>query len=126
MIFEIQPHKGVSIVRGFRDEEDENYIMVMTIFHNGSAALIEGFLSKSSLNALELVALWRFLCSNLKERFIECQVTFEHGRVYKEFLHVVNSFAVRMFNGKERENLTIDMSKGIKHFYFNSVKTTGE
>lgn len=122
MFFEAQKHKdGVLIVRGFRDERDESYIMVMTIFCNGQSAHVEGFLSKCSLSAFELVALWRFLKETLAERFIACEVVPHHAKIYKEFLHVVWLENFKMFNGKDRIRMMIDMGKGINHFFFNKA-----
>lgn len=111
---------GTIIVYGFR-EDKIRFKMIMTLEPEKDKLIVHGFLSQDrNLNPYELIAMWKYL-GGLGRRYIEFEAVPEHARVYKTFLTVVSTYVTRTFNGHECEHLTVDMSKGIKHFKGDSA-----
>jgi len=108
-----QLENGTSIVYGFKDDAIK-FQMVMTLEPKEDRIVIHGFLSVDTMNAFELLGLYRELEKNFKERYLECQVVGEHARIYKKFLYVVKEEKSKTFNGHECELLLIDLHKGVK------------
>ena len=108
---------GTTIVYGFKDNAIK-FQMVMTLEHDQDKLVVHGFLSVDSMNAFELMELYKFLEKNFKEKYLECQVVAEHARFYKRFLHVISNEKSKTFNEHDCELLLIDLHKGIQNFNY--------
>lgn len=110
-----QLKNGTMLIYGFRDDE-VRFEMIMTLEPEKDMAVIHGFLTRRSMDAHELVAMWRYLKEHVGKRFLKCEVVPCHARVYKLFLDVVKSTPSMTFNGHECEELVIDLDQELKHF----------
>lgn len=116
----------VTVLYGHR-KGSKSFDAVMTLEHKEESTEIHGFLTRDcgnpnlcehreSMNPWELIAMWKRIKEESRTKYIEFDVLADHARFYKQFLHVVNTYVTRTIDGHECEHLTVDMSKGIKHF----------
>lgn len=116
-----QLKNGTMLIYGFRDDE-VRFEMIMTLEPENDMAVIHGFLSRHSMDAYELVTMWKYLKSHIGKRYLKCEVVPDHARVYKMFLDVIKSTPSKTFNGHACEELVIDLEQELK--YFSTGKNT--
>jgi hypothetical protein len=108
-----QLKNGTILIYGFRDDQIR-FEMIMTIEPEKDRSTVHGFLSKRSMDAHELISMWKYIKRTVPTRYLRCDVVPAHARVYKIFLDVVESNPSKTFNGHDCEELIIDLSKELR------------
>lgn len=116
----------VKVVYGHR-EGSRSFDVVMTLEICGDSAVVHGFLDRKCqshnpcgeqrpMGPDELIGMWNYIKEVCGTKYIEFEALPDHARVYKQFLHVVNCYEKKTFDGHDAEHLVVDMDRGIKHF----------
>lgn len=127
MQFHSKQIKNPATVVYGRRKGSKSFDAVLTLEHNNDSTEVHGLLTRDcsnpepceyrvSMELQELINFWKYLKEICPTQFIEFDALPDHARFYKQFLYIVNSYVTKTLDGHECEHLTVDMTKGLKHF----------